>query len=203
MSRSKDVRPSDKVIYRFVCYVRAQNFDLVCETKSVRERDIINIVHKAISDEIQKTVNVKAIIDDLSKDSDKEKAELSKQIAAKNKRIGQLRVLKMSLVESLSVKRITESDFIYSKTKYETEEAQLRQEIEKLESRMNDESLTLKNRWLTSFQRFMDEKIITREMAVTLVQKIVIHDGKNMDVHRNFRSDYDTLKEYIGEVEAE
>jgi hypothetical protein len=48
----------------------------------------------------------------------------------------------------------------------------------------------------------MDEKIITREMAVTLIQKIVAYDNKHIDVYLNFRSDYKKITEYIGEVEA-
>jgi hypothetical protein len=147
-------------------------------------------------------VDIKAVIEDLGRDSDREKPELSKQIDAKNKRISQLRVLRMSIIESLAVKRISEADFVYAKAKYEAEEAQLRQDIEALETKMNDETLTVKNKWITSFQRFMGDKVITREMAVTLIQKIVAHDSDRIDVYLNFRSDYDRLNEYIGEVEA-
>jgi DNA invertase Pin-like site-specific DNA recombinase len=202
MSRIKSVIPSGKATYRYTCYVHHQNLSLSCKNKGVRELDITNAVHKIISEEIKRTVDIKAIIEDLGRDSEKEKAELSKQIAAKNKRISQFRVLRMSLVESLAVKRISEDDFIYAKAKHEAEEAQLRQEIETLEARINDESLTVKNKWITSFQRFMDEKIITREMAVTLIQKIVAHDNEHIDIYLNFRGDYEKLNEYIGEVEA-
>jgi len=102
----------------------------------------------------------------------------------------------------LATKRITEADFVYAKAKYEAEEAGLRQEIESLEVQITDESLTVKNKWLASFQRFMDEKTVTRDMAVTLVQRIVAHDNEHIDVYLNFRSDYDKLRAYVGEVEA-
>ena len=203
MSRSKDVRPSGMVTYRFICYVRAQNFNLVCDTKAIRERDIINIAHKIISEEIRRAVDMKAILESLGRDSAKEKSALSRQIDGKNKRINQIRILRMSLVESLAVKRITEADFVYAKAKYEAEETQLRQDIETINAQMNDETLTVKNKWLTSFGRFMDEKVITREMAVTLIQKIVAHDNENIDVYLNFRDEYSKLNDYItGEVEA-
>ena len=203
MSRCKDVRPSGMVTYRFICYVRAQNFDLVCETKAIRERDVISIVHKIISEEIKRTVDIKAILESLDRDSEKEKTALLRQIDGKNKRLGQLRVLRMSLVESLATKRISEADFVYAKAKYEAEETQLRQDIEAIDRQMNDETLTVKNKWITSFQRFMYEKVITREMAVTLIQKIVAHDNDHIDIYLNFHNEYNKLNEYIkGEVEA-
>ncbi len=202
MSRSKDVLPSGGVTYRFICYIRAQNFDLVCDTKAIREDNLLNIVHKVIREEIRRTVDVKAILEDLDRDGAREKAGLSHQIDTKKKRISQLRVLRMSLVESLAVKRITEADFVFAKAKYEAEETQLRQDIEAIQARLQDETLTIKNKWLTSFGRFMDEKVITREMAVTLVQKIVAHDNEHIDVYLNFGNDRDRLTKYIGEVEA-
>jgi len=202
MCRQKDVLSDGSLTFRYFCYVRRQNSIQSCETKTVSESTLHGIVHKIISEEIKRTVDVKTVIEDLDRDSDKEKAELSRQIIAKNKRIGQLRPIRLSLVESLAVKRISEADFVYAKAKYEAEEAQLRKDIETLESRINDESLTVKNKWITSFQRFMDEKVITREMAVTLIQKIVVYDNDRIDVHLNFRSDYEKINEYIREVEA-
>jgi hypothetical protein len=202
MFRCKEVLPSGSLTYRFQCYVRKQNKDVSCKTAAIRERDLINIVHKIIFEEIQRTVDVKSVIEGLDRDSAKEKAGLLKQIEANNKRLAQMRVYRMSLVESLAIKRISESDFVYAKSKYESEETELRQVIETLETQMNDESLTVKNKWLSSFQRFMDEKIITREMAVTLIQKIVAYDNEHIDVFLNFRSDYEKITEYIGEVEA-
>jgi DNA invertase Pin-like site-specific DNA recombinase len=202
MCRQKNVSSDGNLAYRYFCYVRRQQSIQSCETKTVSELTLHNIVHKIISEEIQRTVDIKTVIEDLNKDSDKEKAEISKQIAAKNKRLGSLRVLRMSLVESLAVKRISESDFINAKSSYEAEETQLKQDMEMLEVRLNDETMTMKNRWLTSFQRFMNEKTVTREMAVTLIQKIVVYDNNHIDVYLNFRSDYEKLIEHIGEVEA-
>ena len=203
MSRSKEVLSSGKVTYRFICYVRAQNNDLGCDTKAIREDKINSIVHKIISEEIQRTVDMTGIIKGLNIDSDKEKAALMRQIDTKNKRISQLRVLRMSLIESLAVKRITEADFVYAKAKYEAEESQLRQDIETINNQLHDETLTVKNKWIASFQRFMNERAITREMAVTLIQKIVAYDNNHIDIYLNFRNEYTKLANYIEEVDGQ
>lgn len=201
MMRYKKVSKIGTVLYTFICPMRTQNLDISCPKKVVRERDLLDLVFKAIAKQIELAINMEVIIERLNKTNSvtSSKNEIANKIADVNRQMKRIIGLKASLYESYVGKLLDETEYIYAKLKYEEENNLLKSELEAFQklSLIQSETLTPQNKWITAFKRFKDEKEVTREMATTLIKQIKVFDYNTVEIVWNYQDEMLALENFI------
>jgi DNA invertase Pin-like site-specific DNA recombinase len=202
--RYKGVSNSGSVSYTYICPVRTQNLDMTCTNKCVREKDLFELVYQEISKKIEQSVQLEKLLERLNKRNGKTKDTLQSRIAEVQKKIGHISELRATLYESYVDKLLSETEYIEMKARYEADNHRYRTQLESMqaESLMQNHTLTPQNKWLTAIRKFKDERIVTREMAVVLVDKIIVSGYNTTEIIWNFKDELAALEQYTKEAGA-
>lgn len=199
LMRYKSVSNGGSVSYTYICQVRAQNLDISCTQKCVREKDLFELVYHNISEKIAQSVKLEKLLERLNKrNGGTPKETLSARIADIQRKIGHTLELKATLYESYVDKLLTETEYIEMKAKYDADTNRFKAQLEALqsESLMQNETLTPQNKWLTAMRKFKDERIVTREMVVALIEKVIVSGYNETKIVWKFRDELTALEEY-------
>jgi hypothetical protein len=198
MMRYKSVSKYGSVSYTYICPVRTQNLDMTCTNKCVRENDLLELVFQEISKKIEQSTELDKFVERLNKRSGQSKETLNTKIADIQRKIGNLSELKATLYESYVDKLLSETEYVEMKVKYDTDADRFKSQLENLqtESLMHDQTLTPQNKWLTAIRKFKNECIVSREMAVALIHKIVVSGYNSTEIIWNFKDELTAIEEY-------
>jgi len=204
MVRYKSVSNYGGVAYTYICQVRAQNLDMTCTNKCVRENDLLELVYQQISKKIEQSVELEKLVQRLAKRNGGTKESLQVKIADMQRKIGHVSELRATLYENYVDRLLSETEYIELKSKYDADAGRFRAQLESMqaESLLYDQTLTPQNKWLTAIRKFKDEHVVTREMAVALIDKIVVSGYNSTETVFNFRDELAVLEEYVEEVVA-
>lgn len=196
--RYKGVSNLGSVSYTYICPVRQQNLDMTCTNKCVREKDLLELVFQEIMEKIEQSVELEKLVARLNKRSGRSKEALHTRISDVQKKIGNISELRATLYESYVDKLLSETEYIEMKTKYDADADRFKAQLESLqaESLMHDQTLTPQNKWLTAIRKFKDERVVTREMAVALIHKILVSGYNTTEIIWNFKDELAALEEY-------
>ena len=205
MMRYKGVSNYGGVSYTYICPVRTQNLDMTCTNKNVREKDLFELVYHDISKKIEQSVELEKILERLSKRSGSALETLRSKISDVQHKIGHISELRATLYDSYADKLLNETEYIEMKAMYNADADRYKAQLETLqtESLMFDRTLTPQNKWLAAIRKFKDEHEVTREMAVALIDRIVISDYNSPKIVWNFKDDLAALEEYTKEAKRE
>ena len=123
--------------------------------------------------------------------------QMTKSIHAKEKRIAELEHLMKKLYEDFALSRISDERFEKLSSSYEQEEAETKQSLSELQSRINDAHSEAERteRFLALAKKYRDCTEVTDEMIRAFVEKIVVYKTlctgsgqrtKSIEVHLNF-----------------
>ena len=112
--------------------------------------------------------------------------------------------MKNTLFESFDNGILSEEDFLYMKERYNGENAGLKEEIQQLTHELTKytEELTAKNKWITSFERYAKEQILTREMLLELVSRVWVWADNRFEVVLNFKDEFQLIISNVKGAEA-
>jgi len=100
---------------------------------------------------------------------------------------------------------ITESDYLFNKSKYEAEiamcQAKLGAEVSDNPKVTNDEVRT--SPYVTSVKKFSRARLLTREMCVSLIELIEVDKNNNVIITPRYRDEFAYLCERIEKEESE
>ena len=119
----------------------------------------------------------------LLKSGDKERAAKAKRraevIAKAEKRKAEVDRLFTKLYEDWSADRITDYNFNMLSQKYQTEQKELSEKIEKLKAELSAEQQTAVDaeKWIALIKQYANPTELTAELLNTLIEKIVIHEA--------------------------
>ena len=119
----------------------------------------------------------------LLKSGDKERAVKAKRraeaIAKAEKRKTEVDRLFAKLYEDWSAERITDYNFNMLSQKYQTEQQELSEKIEKLKAELSAEQQTAVDaeKWIALIKQYANPTELTAELLNTLIEKIVIHEA--------------------------
>jgi hypothetical protein len=198
MMRYKNVSKYGSVSYTYICPVRTQNLNRTCTNKCVREADLLELVFQEISQKIEQSVELEKLVERLNKRSGRSKEALHTKITDVQRKIGSLSELRATLYESYVDKLLSETEYIEMKKKYDADADRFKAQLETLqtESLMHDQTLTPQNKWLTALRKFKDERVVTREMAVALIHKIIVSGYNSTEIIWNFKDELTALEDY-------
>lgn len=202
MVRYKGVSNYGGVSYTYICSVRTQNLDMTCTNKNVREKDLLELVYQEVSKRIEQSVELERLVERLNKRNGNTKDNLQAKIADVQRKISYIQELRATLYESYVDKLLSETEYIEMKARYDTDADRYRKQLEALqaESLIHDQTLTPQNKWLTAIRKFRDEREVTREMAVALIDKIIVSGYNSTEIIWNFKDELTAIEQYAKEA---
>lgn len=196
MYRNKDVR-NQKAQYYFYCASAYRDPHARCNTSSVADYRIFNLVLKQIKLQIELAVEAKTVIDKMKKTNgfavllEHKKRELERIREERNRYL----YLKTEIYEDFKQGLLNREEFCCAKERYTQQIEALDEKMEGMEAEKKEfeEVINTENKWLQAFLRFRDEKELTREMATELLEKVEIYEDKRIHITFRFRNEYEYL----------
>ena len=146
------------------------------------------------------------LLSKLLKSSDKEAAKAHKKQSAKlakaEKRKAEVDRLFVKLYEDWSSGRITEYNFKMLSQKYQAEQQELVEKIDRLKSELATEKQTTADaeKWIALIKQYSEPTELTAEMLNTLIEKIVVHEAvKDSDGTRT--QEIEIFYRFVGKID--
>ena len=166
-----------------------------------------NKIFQAIRKQIEICANTRLVIEKMrSNDPNKQKREeLENEIRQAQKRLDRLPGLKEKLYDDYVSGVIDKSDCLLFGSKYDEESAALTERIGRFKSEIAEylPEFTEKNKRLNVMELFKDEKSLTREMLLALVERIEIKSDFLFDIKYRFQDEYAKILPYVPTEESE
>jgi prefoldin subunit 5 len=163
-------------------------------------------IFSVIRSQIELAVDMKKLLVRFNESSAYQKhiRNLQRNIQTLQQKIKRITTLKNTLFESFDSGTISEEDFLYMKERYNGENAGLKEELQQLTQEFTKytEELTAKNKWITSFERYAKEQILTREMMLELVSRVWVWADNRFEVVLNFKDEFQFIVGNVKGAEA-
>ena len=150
--------------------------------------------------------NEDELLEILIQSGTKEKAALFKkqtdELNKAKKRKAEVDRLFAKMYEDWANERITEYNFNMMSQKFQTEQQELDERIEKLETELATEKETVDNakKWIALIKQFSIPTELTAELLNSLIEKIVVHEATKNDMCLNQRK-IDVYFRFIGKID--
>lgn len=107
-------------------------------------------------------------------------------------RLEKLESERAGMVSKLAKEILTERDFLLYKMEYENEKEQLQFKISTLKSQINDDTIINRKyrEWVDKFIKHKELETLTREIVISLIDKIVIHENKVVEIQFKFKNPF-------------
>ena len=135
----------------------------------------------------QAQVNEKQLLDQILQAGDRERVAATKRQASElkktEKRKAEVDRLFAKMYEDWSAERITEYNFNMLSQKYQTEQQELVEKINRFTAELAAEQETTDNaeKWVDLIKQYANPTELTAELLNTLIEKIVIHEATKGD----------------------
>jgi DNA invertase Pin-like site-specific DNA recombinase len=203
MLRHKVVRADGSVDYCFLCATYEET-GKDCTKKSFWESELLPMLHSLIYTQMQILTDVQRIIESIRKQANYvKKFDVTEEKASKAKnRLSRLMGLKSSLYESFKVGTLSKDEYLQKKTNCEAEYNELLAELERFKAQKTQTEVnTGQNKWAAAFESFSKEKELSRELVISLIERIEVDFNCNVDITLKYRDEYEALiKMYKMEV---
>ena len=178
-----------------------------CSAHYIRYDTLYAYVLARLQDWIyQAHTDEKELLNRLLKTSDKESAKIHKkqsaELAKAEKRKIEVDRLFVKLYEDWTSGRISEYNFKMLSQKYQAEQQELVEKIDKLKSELTTEKQTTADaeKWIALIKQYSDPTELTAEMLNTLVEKIVVHEAvKDPDGTRT--QEIEIFYRFVGKID--
>ena len=202
MIRKKVNRADGTVYYLFLCHVYEQLDKNACTKKSIRETDLREALYSCIIKQINLTVDINRIIQDIKKEQDyiKQNNALDKKINELKQKLQQNQRYRGTLRKDYVDGVINEQDYIYMKSNYEDEKNNLQSELELLESNkfQHDSMLSGENKCIAEFKKYENECYLSAQMVSALIERIEVIDYNKIIVRFKYRDELSYILSQIG-----
>lgn len=155
---------------------------------------------------LQARVDEKALLEELLRAGDRERAEATKlqtaELKKAEKRKQEVDRLFAKMYEDWSAERITEYNFNMLSQKYQGEQKELTDKIERLKTELQDVHETEINaeKWIELIKQYSNPTELTAELLNALIEKIVVHEAvKSPDGMRD--QEIEIFYRFIGKID--
>lgn len=160
-----------------------------CSQHLIYEYELEDLVLKAIQDNISDALE-NMDLERLSQQ--KETVQLNNERSRLNTKLENLENSYKKMVMNLSVGVISNEDFLIFKEEYLKQKDSIKSRINLLQNRRNDDTLYMSKykAWLDNFLKYREIKELTREVVVSLIDRIDVYENPEEDTRHieiNFR----------------
>ena len=199
MTRYKSVYNKGRTVaYHFICPRHAMLLDAGCPNAGgLRESDLKAAVYEVLRLQMAMLTDAEAVIQRVSRSSAarSRRTALDNEIVSVQGRLKKLDTLRQTLFESYVDGIVTQADYLFGKSRYEDEVRRLEGRLQDLQAEKDTlpEASPKQNKWFSAFSKFRDEKELTREMLLALVEKIYVNEDKQVHIVLNYQDEMKKL----------
>ena len=203
---NKKKTPRFHVCYTYICPVHAAD-PTACTFLRISETDLIEAVYAAIQSRIAMAGDMGKLLKNIVRKSpvQEQREQLEQQIRQTQERLKKTIHHRESLYDDYADRLMSEHDYIYAQARYKEQETALNQQLAELNQTLAGlhEEKDEDNPWLNHFLSFGEQPKLTREMALTLIDKVVIYSETAIHIDFRFEEEYRGLKSRLPmEMEA-
>lgn len=199
----KSVAQSYGKYHYYVCQTFRKAGRNLCTKHTIREKQLYDAVLATIQSQIDLAVSMDQLVNDLKSQNVR---------AAKSSRLEKMLQLKEEEYEKVSRCRIDlYPDWkagILSKDEYLSLKAKIGEQLEQIEiaiANIKEEiskyqsAPVSENKFISSFLRYRNIQVLTREVIVELIEMIYIHEGGTITIQFKYQDEYQRLLDLIDE----
>ena len=199
----KSVAQSYGKYHYYVCQTFRKAGRNLCTKHTIREKQLYDAVLATIQSQIDLAVSMDQLVNDL-------KSQIVR--AAKSSRLEKMLQLKEDEYEKVSRCRIDlYPDWkagILSKDEYLSLKAKIGEQLEQIEiaiANIKEEiskyqsAPVSENKFISSFLRYRNIQVLTREVIVELIEMIYVHEGGTITIQFKYQDEYQRLLDLIDE----
>ena len=202
MCRSK-VRNS---VY-YYCRTYKSNSKLACTKHTIRHDKLEAAVLAAIQQQVYLAVDYEKLIDEINNAPRRSShaGKLTTLIESKEKELAKLSRYRQELYKDWKDGELSQSDYRSLKAEFEQQTAQLEELIEKLrlEQAELEKGVDAENPFIKAFKEHKNIDSLSRELLIELVNRIIVHEGGELEINFNFPDALKKARDYIEENSAE
>lgn len=193
MWRNKDVR-NGKAKYYFFCGSAYGHSQVKCNTTAIIDYKIFDVVLKQVKLQIDLAVEVSTLLEALKKSDSQSIVYRQKksQVEQIRNELYRYVYLKTSIYEDMKQGILTKEEYLTAKEKYAGKIAEWETELDSKLAELDEfeQCMSGENRYLKAFLNFKDAKELTREIAVSLLEKVEVYEDKRIHIRFRFRNEY-------------
>lgn len=199
----KSVAQSYGKYHYYVCQTFRKAGRNLCTKHTIREKQLYDAVLATIQSQIDLAVSMDQLVNDLKSQNVR---------AAKSSRLEKMLQLKEDEYEKVSRCRIDlYPDWkagVLSKDEYLSLKAKIGEQLEQIEiaiANIKEEiskyqsAPVSENRFISSFLRYRNIQVLTREVIVELIEMIYVHEGGTITIQFKYQDEYQRLLDLIDE----
>ena len=199
----KSVAQSYGKYHYYVCQTFRKAGRNLCTKHTIREKQLYDAVLATIQSQIDLAVSMDQLVNDLKSQNVR---------AAKSSRLEKMLQLKEEEYEKVSRCRIDlYPDWkagILSKDEYLSLKAKIGEQLEQIEiaiANITEEiskyqsAPVSENKFISSFLRYRNIQVLTREVIVELIEMIYVHEGGTITIQFKYQDEYQRLLDLIDE----
>ena len=201
----RSVTRGNKKFSYFVCSTNKRGNG--CSSHSISIDQLENVVMRAVKSQINLVVEMKQLLEEVNhSDILSEKVKrLDIQIAEKHSEIDKQKDFRMKLYEALSDDLIdrTEYDAMRKRATVTIEVGEAA--VQKLEQERAEivEQDTKNLTWIEQFAKYQNYAKLTREIAVALINKVVVYEDKTIHIEFNYYDELASYREILKNISLE
>lgn len=199
----KSVAQSYGKYHYYVCQTFRKAGRNLCTKHTIREKQLYDAVLATIQSQIDLAVSMDQLVNDLKSQNVR---------AAKSSRLEKMLQLKEEEYEKVSRCRIDLypdwKSGILSKDEYLSLKAKIGEQLEQIEiaiANIKEEiskyqsAPVSENKFISSFLRYRNIQVLTREVIVELIEMIYVHEGGTITIQFKYQDEYQRLLDLIDE----
>lgn len=198
----RSVKRGNKKFFYYVCssYKKGNG----CSSHSFEQGKLEEIILSVIRNQIYLIIEADQFLADVDRDSviSKKAKSLDLMIAEKNKEIDGYQNFRMKLYEAFTNDLISRDEYDFMRKKYTDMINTAESAVAKLqeERRTVLEEKTMDKTWIGQFAKFKNITELSREVVVTLIDRINIFEDKRIEIIFNFHDEFELLMSIFKEV---
>lgn len=182
---------------RFVCSTSKKLGVKACSTHIIGEKILIEIMLKSIQSQIKFAVDIDRLIKRTSESKfvHKEKLYLESKKDKLQNEANRIKIIKQGLYDDYKIYLLTYDEYVNMKEYYSRlyDETELKIQSINFELAKLSNKPAAENESISKYLEFKDSNDITRELIVSLIEEILILDGKKIEIKFKF---IDEFKKY-------
>ena len=209
LSRHQVVLKNGKVYYRYLCPTYEEVDRCKCTKKRLLEAELVDLIHTFIDVQIQTLTDIEKLIEDVRKQSSytSKMGLLDDGLADAKKSLARLTSIRSGLYEDYKSGLLSKEDYKLLKAKYEVRNKELTDQIATLdEQKSKQTNFTSQNKWAAAFSSFQKEKELSRELILSVIERIDVSGANNVKITVKYRDKMEALlkmlEKYTDKVEA-
>ncbi|WP_312432326.1 recombinase family protein [Lacrimispora sp.] len=201
MKRRKMSKANNMAFYYFTCATYEDISKNDCTKKRMNEPELLSVLYTSIRKQIDLAVDIEYMVSKLNgrERFSQHQNDLDTEITETEKKLSRLSMIRSSLYEDYQEKLLDESEYLFTKSKYEEDVRVLRGRLDELylQKRRIATMLTPQNPWLMTLKKWRKNKTLTREMVIELVERVEIFNDKTISICFRYRDEYESLLRFV------